>query len=259
MSKAQTQTTRTHDPEGVRRNIVDVATREFAERGYSGARVDEIAAKTSTSKRMIYYYFRDKEGLYIAVLEEAYARIRQIERELNLEGLDPAAALRRLTEFTFDYQNAAPDFVRLVMVENIHNGVHIARSERIQGLNVSVLQVLEDVYRRGVEKAVFRPGIAVLDLHMTISALSFFNVSNRATFSRIFKTDMATPQALARRRSVVADTVLRYVLRPEPGEAAAVTPLVPKKSGARPEAPQPSAPKPSAPKRARRAKTGGGS
>src|SRR6478609_11518220 len=106
---------RTNDPERVRRNIVDVATREFAERGYSGARVDEIAAKTATSKRMIYYYFRDKEGLYIAVLEEAYARIRQIERGLNLEGLAPADALRRLAEFTFDYQNANPDFVRIVM------------------------------------------------------------------------------------------------------------------------------------------------
>src|SRR5689334_11584052 len=186
MSKVQAPT-RTHDPEGVRRNIVDVATREFAERGYSGARVDEIAAKTNTSKRMIYYYFRDKQGLYIAVLEEAYALIRQIERGLNLEGLDPAAALRRLTEFTFDYQNANPDFVRLVMVENIHNGAHLARSERIQGLNVSVIEVLEDLYRRGVDQGVFRPGVNPLDLHMTISALSFFNVSNRATFSRIFK------------------------------------------------------------------------
>jgi AcrR family transcriptional regulator len=204
---------RTNDPERVRRDILDVATREFAERGYSGARVDEIAAKTATSKRMIYYYFRDKEGLYIAVLEEAYARIRQIERGLNLEGLAPADALRRLAEFTFDYQNANPDFVRIVMVENIHNGVHLARSERIESLNVSVITVLEDVYRRGVEDGVFRPGLDALDLHMTISALSFFNVSNRATFSRIFKTDMDTPEALARRRAAVAETVLRYALK----------------------------------------------
>jgi AcrR family transcriptional regulator len=208
-----TAPSRTNDPERVRRDILAVATREFAERGYSGARVDEIAAKTATSKRMIYYYFRDKEGLYIAVLEEAYARIRQIELGLNLEGLAPADALRRLAEFTFDYQNANPDFVRIVMVENIHNGVHLARSERIEGLNVSVITVLEEIYRRGVEEGVFRPNLAVLDLHMTISALSFFNVSNRATFSRIFKTEMDTPLALAHRRAVVAETVLRYVLK----------------------------------------------
>ncbi len=205
---------RTNDPDGVRRNILDVALREFADKGYSGARVDEIAAKTATSKRMIYYYFKDKEGLFVAVLEEAYAGIRRIEQTLDLEGLAPADALRRLTEFTFDYQNANPDFVRLVMVENIHNATHLEHSERIQGLNVSVIETLEAVYRRGVAEGTFREGIDVIDLHMTISALSFFNVSNRATFSRIFKRDMATPEALARRRAVVADTVVSFALSP---------------------------------------------
>jgi AcrR family transcriptional regulator len=207
------KTTRTQDPEGVRRNILEVASREFAERGYSGARVDEIAAKTDTSKRMIYYYFKDKEGLYIAALEAAYAAMRQVERDLNLTGLDPVEALRRLTEFTFDYQNGHPWFVRLIIVENIHNGEHLAKSGRIQNLNVSVLEMLQDVYARGVAEGVFRPGLDIIDLHMTISALAIFNVSHRATFSRIFKVEMATPKALARRRTVVADTVLRYVLR----------------------------------------------
>lgn len=201
---------RTQDPEGVKRDIVAVATKEFADKGYSGARVDEIAAKTSTSKRMIYYYFGDKEGLYVAVLEAAYAEIRLIERRLNLEGLSPVEALRRLAEFTFDYQNDNPDFVRLVMVENIHNGVHLAKSQRIQNLNISIVRALVDVYGRGVEEGVFRPGLDVVDLHMTMSALSFFNVSNRATFGQIFNRDMTSPAALAHRRAVTADTMLRY-------------------------------------------------
>lgn len=217
MDKPQDETAagaRTQDPARVRRDILEMATREFAEKGFSGARVDDIAARTSTSKRMIYYYFRDKEGLFTAVLEECYARIRQIERGLNLQGLSPADALYRLTEFTFDYQNAHPEFVRLVMVENIHNGVHLARSEKIQGLNVSVVQVLDGVYRRGVADGVFRPGLDVIDLHMTISALCFFNVSNRATFGRIFNRDMASDEALAHRRRVAAETVLRYACAP---------------------------------------------
>ncbi|HUZ62118.1 MAG TPA: TetR/AcrR family transcriptional regulator [Acetobacteraceae bacterium] len=209
---SQGPTGRTHDPEGVRRNILEIATAEFAERGFSGARVDEIAAKTSASKRMIYYYFKDKEGLFIAVLEAAYAGIRNIELGLDLDGLSPVEALRRLAEFTFDYQNANPDFVRLVMVENIHNGIHIDRSERMQSLNVSVLHVLDEVYRRGVGEGVFRDKIDIIDLHMTISALSFFNVSNRSTFSKIFKRDMVTPAALAARRQVVAETVVRFAL-----------------------------------------------
>lgn len=204
---------RTQDPEGVRRDILAVATEEFARKGYSGARVDEIAARTSTSKRMIYYYFKDKQGLFVAVLEDAYARIRAIERELDLEGLAPVAALRRLAEFTFDYQNANRDFVRLVMVENIHNGVHMEGSERMQALNTPAIAALEDIYRRGVAEGSFRPGLDVIDLHMTISALSFFNVSNQATFSRIFKRDMTSAAALARRRGVMAETVLRYALK----------------------------------------------
>lgn len=211
--------TRAQDPEGVRRNILEVASREFAEHGYSGARVDEIAAKTDTSKRMIYYYFKDKEGLFVAALEAAYAAMRQVERELNLTGLGPAQALRRLTEFTFDYQNGHPWFVRLIIVENIHNGEHLAKSAKIQKLNLSIIEMLKDVYDRGVREGVFRAGLDIIDLHMTISALAIFNVSHRATFSRIFGVAMDTPEALARRRAVAADTVLRYVLR-QPEQSA---------------------------------------
>ena len=203
--------TRAQDPEGVRRDIIAIATEEFAAKGLSGARVDEIAARTRTSKRMIYYYFGDKEGLFVAVLEAAYAGIRAIETDLDLAGLPPLDAMRKLTEFTFTYQNSTPNFVRLVMVENIHNGVHLARSKVIQAVNMSVVHVLRDIYDRGVSQGVFRPGLDVIDIHMTISALSFFNVSNRATFSLIFKRNMASRAALARRREVVADTVLRFV------------------------------------------------
>ena len=200
-----------YDPELTRRNILAVATREFAEKGYSGARVDEIAAQTNTSKRMIYYYFEDKEGLFVAVLEDAYRRIRQIEATLDLVDLEPEAAIRALVGFTFDYQNSNEDFIRLVMVENIHQGIHLARSRAIQDLNVSVINTLREIYERGVFNGVFREGIDEIDLHMTISALCFFNVSNRATFSQIFKKDMTSQEMLAKRRETVIDTVIRYL------------------------------------------------
>ena len=202
---------RINDPEATKRNIIEIATDEFANKGFSGARIDEIAARTKTSKRMIYYYFEDKEGLFVAVLEEAYRRIRAIEASLNLDHLEPESALRALVAFTFDYQNANEDFIRLVMVENIHKGVHLARSSAIQDLNVSVITTIRNIYERGCRTSVFREGIDEIDLHMTISALCFFNVSNRASFSQIFKRQMATPDALARRREVVVDTVVRFV------------------------------------------------
>ena len=204
---------RERDPEATRRNILEIATEEFAEKGFSGARVDEIAARTNTSKRMIYYYFGDKEGLFVAVIERAYAGIRAIEANLKLDHVDPEQALRTLVGFTFDYQNAHEGFIRLVMVENIHRGVHLARSGNIEELNVPAIATLRDIYGRGRAAGVFRDGIDEVDLHMTISALCFFNVANRATFSRIFKREMATPDALARRREIVIDTVVRYVKR----------------------------------------------
>jgi AcrR family transcriptional regulator len=211
--KAHTKSGRVQDPTGTRRNILEIATEEFANLGFNGARVDEIAARTNTSKRMIYYYFGDKEGLFVAVLEQAYGRIRHIEGTLNLDHLDPASALRALVGFTFDYQNANENFIRLVMIENIHMGTHLSRSRTIKELNWPVITRLRDIYRRGRSAGIFRDGIDEVDLHMSISALCFFNVANRATFSRIFKREMGTPDALARRREIVIDTILRYVKR----------------------------------------------
>ncbi len=192
-------------------NIVEVATREFADKGLSGARIDEIAALTHTSKRMIYYYFTSKEGLYVAVLEEAYRRIRSIEATLNLDDLEPEAALRKLVGFTFDYQLANPDFIRLVMTENIHNGEFLAQSKTIQELNIPVIHAVKAVYDRGVKAGVFRRGLDAVDLHMSISALCFFNVANRHTFALIFKRDMTDPEVMEGRRKNIVEMVARYV------------------------------------------------
>lgn len=194
-------------------NILEVATAEFAAKGLAGARIDEIAALTRTSKRMIYYYFESKEQLYVRVLEAAYQRIRRIETELHLDDLAPEPALRTLVAFTVDYQRDNPDFVRLVMNENIHDGVFLAQSRTIQELNVPAIHAVEKVYRRGVAAGVFRPELDPVDLHMSISALAFFNVSNHATFSLIFKRDLHSPAAMAARRDSIVDMVVRYLKR----------------------------------------------
>ena len=202
---------RVNDPEGTKRNIIEVATEEFAGKGFSGARVDDIAARTKTSKRMIYYYFDGKQGLYIAVLEAAYRRIREIETALNLAQERPEQALRTLIDFTFDYQNAHPEFVRLVMSENILDGAYLSRSKTIQKLNATAIDTLHELLARGQRQGVFRRDIDPVDLHMSISALCIFNVANRATFSTIFKRDMGSARALSARRAQVIETILRYV------------------------------------------------
>jgi len=202
---------RQNDPDGVRRNILEVATAEFAQRGYGGARVDAIANRTRTSKRMIYYYFGSKERLYLAVLEGAYAAIRQQEATLDLEHQSPEQALATLVASTFDYYHAHPEFVRLVMSENIMDGVHMKRSKTIGKLNVTVIDAVRRILARGQKAGVFRRGIDPIELHMTISALGIFHVANRATFSTIFKNDMTSPKALATRRAEIVGMILQRV------------------------------------------------
>ena len=191
--------------------ILEIATAEFGEKGLAGARIDEIAAATRTSKRMIYYYFGSKEGLYLAVLEDSYRRMRITEAELQLDSLAPEDALRRLVAFTFDHHQGNPAYIRLVMSENMERGEHMARSEIIQEVNVGAIDSVRKLYSRGVKAGVFRAGLDPVDIHASISALTFFNVSNQYTFGLIFKRDTQTTAALAARRDSIVEMVARFV------------------------------------------------
>lgn len=209
--KTKTKKTRQQDPEGTKRNITEVAMREFVNRGLSGARIDEIAANTNTSKRMIYYYFGDKDRLYLHCLEEAYREIRDGEAALKLDHLTPKDALKQLVEYTFEHNNNHPNFVRMVMIENIHHGSFIDRSDIIQKLNATVVNDLEEIYLRGVEEGVFRKGIEAIDLHWHISALCFFNVSNRDTFTKIFEKNLNSDAEQAKLCQQVVAMIMRFV------------------------------------------------
>ena len=201
------------DAERARADILAIATEEFASKGLSGARVDEIAARTHTVKRMIYYYFGSKEGLYRAVLALCYERIRTIEVEIDTDALPPDEALRRIVRTTFDYHIEHPDFVRLVMNENIHHGEHIAQLPNIKARNRTAIVMLRKVIDRGVAAGLFRADLDPVELHMSISALSFFPVSNRYTFSHLFGKDMTSAKALQTRREIAVDTIERWCRR----------------------------------------------
>ena len=204
-------TTRVNDAEASRADILAAATREFSEKGLSGARVDSIAERTHINKRMIYYYFGSKEGLYRAVLERSYGHIRMSESAVELDSLPPQEALRQLVRLTFDYHNMHPDFVRLVMNENIHQAAHIGELASIRTRNRAVIKTLRGLLDRGIEAGLFRTDIEPVELHMSISALCFYNVSNRYTFSKIFERDMTSAAAVAARREVVVDMIMRWV------------------------------------------------
>ena len=211
MEMASERETRRNDPERTKEDILRVATEEFSAFGLSGGRVDSIAEKTRTSKRMIYYYFGSKEGLYLAVLEKAYRKIRTLEADLELAGMAPVEALRTLVASTFDHDESNPEFVRLVSIENIHHAEHMKRSTEIGKLNISIVRTVADILERGRREGVFRRDVDAIDLHMLISAFCFFRVSNRSTFGTIFHRDLSEPATYSRHKQMIADAVIAYV------------------------------------------------
>jgi AcrR family transcriptional regulator len=170
-----------------------------------------LAARMRTTKRMIYYYFGGKEQLYIAVLERAYAAIRRKEREVDVDGLDPGAAVRRIAELTFDHHESHPDFIRLVSIENIHHAEHMARSQAIADLGTPAIDLLGRILERGRAEGVFRSDVDAVDVHMMISAFCVFRVANRHTFGTLFDRDLADPKLRDHYRRMLGDMVVGYL------------------------------------------------
>jgi len=202
------------DPAKSRAEILAAAISEFALRGFEGARVDAIARRTRTTRAMIYYYFGSKEGLYVAVLTDAYRGIREAEKSLDLAHTAPVDAMRRLVAFTIDYYQDHPGFVALVVAENQAGGRHIRKVNRVHRLNLSIIDVIDDVLLRGVRQGDFRAGVDAVDLHMTIAALGWFQIANRHTFGHIFGRDLDSPRQIRHNKVLITDIVLRYVGAP---------------------------------------------
>lgn len=215
MAKGPRKTQWKQDPEAVKADILKVAVEQFASLGLTGARMDEIAKQTATSKRMLYYYFGDKEGLYRAALESEYRRVRTGEWALDLKGLDPVSAIQKLVGYTFDFHRENPNFVRLIAIENIHNGAYLEHSEVIRGLNQRAVDKVEEIYQQGVGAGLFREGLSSLQLHWAISAMCFYNVANKHTFVLGFGAAIHSQDGQAALRSNVAESVVRSMMTSE--------------------------------------------
>lgn len=203
---------RTRDPIATQARILAAAKVEFAGKGLAGARVDTIASRAKINKRMIYHYFDSKDKLFLAVLETAYEDIRNKERDLKLETLEPLAAIERLVTFTWSYFVKNPEFLRLLNSANLHRARHLKRSERVKAMHVPFLEMLRGVLAHGEATGLFRAGVDPVQLYISITALAYYYLTNRHTTSIIYDTDLNTPEALARRHEVILDTVRRYVL-----------------------------------------------
>ena len=203
----------TRDPERTRGAILAAATQEFSTNGLTGARVDAIAQRARVNKRMIYHYFGDKDGLYLAVLEATYGSIRAAEMDLHLTDRDPVDGMRELVLFTWRYFLAHPEFLSLLGTENLHKAAYLKRSKRIRELHSPLVGMISGLLERGMREGVFRAGVDPVQLYVTIAALGFFYLSNRHTLSTIFGRDLSGPKSLAERERHIVDVVLTYLKR----------------------------------------------
>jgi TetR/AcrR family transcriptional regulator len=201
------------DPAATRKKLLTAARREFAASGLAGARVDEIAARAGVNKQLVYHYFGDKDALYLAVLEWVYEEIRAQERKLNLEGLPPDQAIKRLIEASFDHLAAHPDFIVLLNDENRGGARHVRGSRRLEAMHSPLVSMVSTILSEGVRAGVFRGGINPLHLYISIAGLSYFYFSNTPTLSAIFGKDLSSPAARKARRKHVVDLVMQS-LRP---------------------------------------------
>jgi AcrR family transcriptional regulator len=211
MSATPVSEERRRDADRTKAEILEVAQREFARQGYAGARVDEIAALTRTTKRMIYYYFGGKENLYIAVLEKAYAEVRAVEATIDVDHLAPVEAIRTLAELTFDHHDAHQDFIKLVSIENIHRAEHLKQSQALVNLGTPVADLISRILDAGRAAGDFAAPADAIDVHMMISAFCFFRISNQHTFGTLFGRDLSAPPHRARHREMVGEMVVAYL------------------------------------------------
>jgi AcrR family transcriptional regulator len=204
---------RSRDADRSQQSILNAARVEFAEHGLGGARVDRIAERAGLNKRLIYYYFENKDGLFLAVLEDTYMSIREAEKQLHLTDLAPAEAIRRLTEFTWDYYIAHPEFLTLLNSENLHRAQHLEGSARIREMNSPLIQTLGEILERGRIEGVFRGGVDPMQLYISIAGLAYFYLSNNHTLSAIFGRNLMSARARSERLSHITEVILGYVLK----------------------------------------------
>jgi TetR/AcrR family transcriptional regulator len=201
------------DPAATRKKLLTAARREFASSGLAGARVDEIAARAGVNKQLVYHYFGDKDALYLAVLEWVYEEIRAQERKLNLKGLPPEQAIKKLIESSFDHLAAHPDFIALLNDENRGGAAHVRRSRKLEAMHSPLVSLVSSILAEGVKAGIFRKGINPVHLYISIAGLSYFYFSNTPTLSAIFGKDLSSRTARQARRRHVVDLVM-HSLRP---------------------------------------------
>ena len=212
---------RRRDAERTKATILATATREFSQHGFSGARTETMASKAQCNIRLIYHRFKSKQGLYIAVIEAAYADIRRKEAELQFDLADPAGALQKLLVFTIGYFEENTHFEGLLQAENMIQGRFVRRSKRVPESAALLKRTLSAIIKSGERSGAFRHTLDPIQLYVTIAALSRFHVANAYSLSALLGADLRSPRWRAKWRAHAVSLLRAYV----EGDAAPANPV----------------------------------
>ncbi len=209
------------DPERVRKDILRIAMEQFVEHGFGGARVDEIARQTRTTKRMIYYYYESKDSLFRAVLNQAFQKYRNRERDIKHATSNPVEAIRIWAELRFENYCFNSELFRICAKEDSHAADYMQSSDFDDGSTIAGLSVLTQILRSGMAQGLFRTDLDVLDVRITSSSYASFHSVFRGTFQTLYSRDMMDPGGLERDRRLAGDIMVATLttfppVRPEP-------------------------------------------
>ena len=215
---ATPQATRTpvvkkRDAERTRASLMKAALKEFSQNGFSGARIDQIAKSSKCNIRMLYHYYGDKKGLYVAVLEAAYRDLRQKETELELDPERPLESILELMRFTFLYFQDNPLFEGLLRAENMMQGKFVSRSKPVPEGAFTLKKTLASLIASGQARGLFRQDLDPVQVYVTITALSRFHLANAYSMSAVLGVDLRTRTWREARLHHSCELLRAYLLR----------------------------------------------
>jgi AcrR family transcriptional regulator len=204
---------RKRDSERTRTALMKAALKEFALHGFAGARIDRIADAAKCNMRMLYHYFGSKEGLYVAVLEAAYADLRRKEAALKIDVEQPLEGMLELMRFTYLYFQNNPMFEGLLRAENIMQGRFVRRSKPVPEGAVSLKKMIGDMIVSGQRKGIFRDNLDLVNVYVSMTALSRFHLANAYSMSSVLGVDLQDTDWRKQRLDHCLEVFRAYLVR----------------------------------------------
>lgn len=203
--------TSTRNPERTKGRLLRAAIRLYSEKGFHGVSVDEIVGQAKANKRMVYHYFGDKNGIYLAALKEVFGRLEKAAVRVIKESERPDVKLKHLIAAHFRFLDENPEFFRLLLWENLERGRHIGRHPEFINRNPFIAQ-FRLVIKEGVASGIFRAPRDIKHLLINLIAVCFFYYSNHYSLAISLKVDLDSPRSHALRLDQATDLVFRGLM-----------------------------------------------